>query len=194
MASQEEALQGAKAEEKQAAAEGENIVMELEHMIGFSTVRGGLAHDAANPNKYIHACGASLVIGHFHDPHNQTFLLGHDQFVECFTTSRSAKLMATGQGGKNSDICLWEYIAEAETYKLRHRFYMHDEDTKILALAFSDDERLLYSVGEGGSYLYDLVPIIKLFVWLLLSLISRTTPSSLTPLHSIRLYTLCLGC
>ena len=126
--------------------------MELEHMIGFSTVRGGLAHDAANPSKFIHACGASLVIGHFHDPHNQTFLLGHDQYIECFTSSRSAKLMATGQGGKNSDVCLWEYLEESETYKLRHRFYMHGEDTKILTLAFSDDERVLYSVGEDSTF------------------------------------------
>ena len=149
----QDVLGGAGAEEKQAAVVGEeNVVMELEHMIGFSTVKGGLAHDAVNPNKFIHACGASLVIGHFHDPHNQTFLLGHDQYIECFATSRSAKLMATGQGGKNSDICLWEYLEESETYKLRHRFYMHDEDTKILALAFSDDERILYSVGEGGCW------------------------------------------
>jgi len=125
--------------------------MELEHMIGFSPVPSGLIHHQS-PDKFLHACGASVVVADIVDAHNQTFLFGHDAFISCLASSPSGKYCATGQHGKpNSDICLWE-LNEEENFVLKHRFYMHQESSTIVSLSFSRDERLLYSIGSDSQF------------------------------------------
>ena len=62
------------------------------------------------------------------------------------------RYLASGQYGENADVLVWDF----ETKKLLYRFAEHDFGIKCLA--FSDDELLLSSVGDG-------VEDKRMFVW-----------------------------
>ena len=68
-----------------------------------------------------------------------------------WTTVASGRLLASGQIGPNSDVCIWD----AASGRLIHRLSEHDHG--IAAIAFSPDERLLVSVGFAEDE--------KIFVW-----------------------------
>jgi WD40 repeat protein len=65
--------------------------------------------------------------------------------------SKSGRLIATGQTGKNADVIVWDF----EQKSLIVRFSEHDHG--IMSLGFSDDERLLVTVGVQDDK--------KMFVW-----------------------------
>ncbi|KAF1788334.1 G-protein beta WD-40 repeat [Phytophthora cactorum] len=60
------------------------------------------------------------------------------------------RILASGERGRRADILVWDYSAR------RLAFRLSEHDAGVAALAFSDDERLLCSVGipEDGPRLY----------------------------------------
>jgi len=77
----------------------------------------------------------------FSDPHEQRFLRGHEAKLNCLTLSRRGTLLASGDSQENSDIVVWDFVTQSVLW----RFSEHDGGVGILS--FSDDERLLLSVG-----------------------------------------------
>jgi WD40 repeat protein len=77
----------------------------------------------------------------------------HAMLADEFKDGRYTRLLATGERGYDSDVCVWELATGA----VLHRFQEHDHG--IAALGFSDDERLLLSVGgeqDGLVLVWDL--------------------------------------
>lgn len=82
------------------------------------------------------------------------------------------RLLASGQFGENADVCVWDY----ESKKLLYRLSEHDFG--IVDLAFSDDERLLASVGDVADK--------KIFVWdMATGYINATVPQEPMPTQQI---------
>jgi len=91
------------------------------------------------------------------------------QHVMCLPQGR---LLASGQYGENADVCVWDY----QNKKLLYRFSEHDFG--IAALSFSDDERLLVSVGDVRDK--------KMFVWdLATGCINASTPMQPNPTNIV---------
>lgn len=127
------------------------MTIELEHAIGFAcAVPGGLRYHP-NGRDFVYTAGGCIVVGDFTDPHNQSFLRGHDANISCLAMSASGRFLASGQYGENADVVVWDFAKK----KLLYRFSEHDHG--IAAIAFSDDERLLVSVGDATDK--------KMFVW-----------------------------
>jgi WD40 repeat protein len=101
----------------------------------------------------ISAVGACAVVSDLLDPHAQSFLRGHAGALSAVALSPTARLLATGERGYDSDVCVWELASG----RVLHRLQEHDHG--ISALAFSDDERLLATVGaaqDGLILIWDL--------------------------------------
>ncbi|RLN91111.1 hypothetical protein BBJ28_00011668, partial [Nothophytophthora sp. Chile5] len=124
-------------------------VIELEHTIGFSAVPNAI-HYHPSGRDYVYPAGGSVLLTSFQDAHSQLFLRGHLGHVSCIAMSRSGRLLASGERGRSADVLVWDYAAR------RLLFRLSEHDAGIAALAFSDDERLLCSVGspEDGPRLY----------------------------------------
>ena len=114
--------------------------MELEHSIGFSGIQGGLYYHP-NGQHFVFSAGGTVVVQSFLDPHDQQFLAGHDGPITAMCMSKSGRYFASGQGGNNSDVIVWDF----ESRKMLFRLSEHDHGVKCLA--FSDDEILLCTVG-----------------------------------------------
>ena len=152
-------------------------IAEIEHAIGFNGgVPGALmvlppaccvfgmspasaAEAAPSPQggpgsiRVVSAAGSCAVVGDLLDPHAQVFLRGHSGSLSACALSPSSRLLATGERGYDSDVCVWDL----STGQVIHRFQEHDHG--IMALGFSDDERLLVSVGgeqDGLIVVWDL--------------------------------------
>ncbi|KAG3120702.1 hypothetical protein PI124_g1432 [Phytophthora idaei] len=123
--------------------------MELEHTIGFSAVPNAI-HYHPSGRDYVYPAGGSVLLTSFQDAHSQLFLRGHGDNVSCIAMSPSGRILASGERGKRADILVWDYSAR------RLAFRLSEHDAGVAALAFSDDERLLCSVGipEDGPRLY----------------------------------------
>ena len=103
--------------------------------------------------RFVTAVGSCAVVGDVMDPHTQVFLRGHVGALSALALSPTARLLATGERGFDSDVCVWDLATGA----VLHRFQEHDHG--IAALAFSDDERLLLSAGaeqDGLLLVWDL--------------------------------------
>ena len=126
----------------------------------------------------LRACSRLTVKSSLTDTHDQTFLRGHTDTVMVLQMSPSVrwqsspsspptrpahrtaprhvsqgKLLASGQAGTESDVLVWD----AESNELLYRLEEHDGG--VVDLAFSDDERLLASVGsasDGKLVIWDL--------------------------------------
>jgi len=120
----------------------EGTTIELEHAIGFSCMPAGL-HYHPTTSEFVYAAGGTIVVCDSKDPHNQVFLRGHDANISCLTMSKSGRYLASGQYGENADVLVWDFHSK----KLLYRFAEHDFG--IQCLAFSDDEMLLSTVGDG---------------------------------------------
>eukprot|EP00906_Rhabdomonas_costata_P031743 RCo044797 len=123
--------------------DGAGVVMELEHAIGFSPALRGGGGLVLHPNgrEFLYASGACVVVGDVQDPHNQSFLRGHDDDVTALAVSSTGRLVASGQRGANADVVVWDFEDR------RVRFRLDEHDHGIAAVALSEDERLLLSVG-----------------------------------------------
>ena len=103
--------------------------------------------------RVVSAAGSCAIVGDLLDHHAQVFLRGHTGAISACALSPSSRLLATGERGYDSDVCVWDL----STGQVIHRFQEHDHG--IMALAFSDDERLLVSVGaeqDGLTLIWDL--------------------------------------
>jgi WD40 repeat protein len=100
-------------------------------------------HYHPTTSEFVYAAGGTIVVCDSKDPHNQVFLRGHDSNISCLTMSKTGRYLASGQYGENADVLVWDF----ESKKLLYRFAEHDFG--IQCLAFSDDEMLLSTVGDG---------------------------------------------
>lgn len=125
-------------------------VIDLEHTIGFSANVPNAIHYHPSGQEYLYPSGGSILLTSFQDAHSQLFLRGHDAHITCLAMSTSGRLLASGERGKRADVLIWEYASK------RLLFRLSEHDAGIAALAFSDDERLLCSIGlpEDGPRLY----------------------------------------
>lgn len=125
--------------------------IELEHTIGFSAVPNAV-HFHPTANEYIYPSGGSILLTSFQDAHSQLFLRGHEAHITCIAMSRSGRLLASGERGKRADVLLWDYASKRLVFRLS------EHDAGIAAVAFSDDERLLCTIGvpeDGRLYIWD---------------------------------------
>ena len=102
--------------------EHSSAAIELEHAIGFSGLPTTLHYHPTSPH-FVYSAGGTVCVQSFLDPHDQTFLRGHDQDIVCMCMSKSGRWFATGQGGTDSDVCVWDF----ERRELRFRLAEHGE-------------------------------------------------------------------
>jgi WD40 repeat protein len=116
--------------------------IELEHAIGYScnVPRSVLFHP--NGTDYVYMSGGCVVIADTRDAHNQEFLRAHDSNITCLDISKSGQMIASGQEGENSDVCVWDF----KTRKLLHR--LNEHDVAVAAVQFSHDELMILTVGN----------------------------------------------
>ena len=74
------------------------------------------------------------MICDLNDPSNQIFLRGHDDDIVTIALSKPGNLIASGQVGINSDVCVWDF----KSRKLLYRLAEHDHG--VSSVAFTDDE------------------------------------------------------
>jgi len=123
--------------------------LELVHTIGWNPkVRGGLIRHPDQKN-YIRPSGSTVVVTSMTNPTQQTFLEGHLGAISALTASSQGKMVASGEEGDSSDVCVWDYESRQLQYRLKeHKF-------GVQSLAFSNDERFLATLGRDK----------KLIVW-----------------------------
>ena len=114
--------------------------MELEHAVGCSGARSSL-YAIPGTSQYISVVGGCVVISDFRDIHNQTFLRAHDDNISCIRASESGMLFATGQQGRNADLCVWS----TSSMSVVRRICEHDG--KVVACDISADDTMVASIG-----------------------------------------------
>jgi WD40 repeat protein len=125
-------------------------VLEIDHTIGFATSPNCLHYHPSGEN-YLYCSGWKIGIGHLTDSHNQRFVRNHDDAVTCLTLSQSGRTFASGQRGENCNI----YVCDYDSGEIIFSFEEHDSSVRYLA--FSQDERLLVSIGDDNDG--------KLIIW-----------------------------
>lgn len=127
--------------------------LELEHAIGCNTTFQSAAHVLPGRHEFISSVGGCVVISSITDQHTQTFLTPkHDDFVTCLAVSPCGQLAASGQGGQNADVILWDMLSR----QLKFRFQEHDYG--VSTLCFTHDSKYLVSCGcenDGRVLVYD---------------------------------------
>lgn len=117
--------------------------IEMEHCIAYSgCVRNSIYCHPQIPNKMVYVAGSSTILADMDDYHDQVFFRGHDDLISSIAYSISGNIFATGQYGVNADVLVWD----VQTNQIVYRFCEHDWG--VSALSFSDDERLLCSIGD----------------------------------------------
>jgi len=117
--------------------------MELAHAIGFNGASTEPLHLLGN-GMYAYASGGCVVIASLSDSNAQSFLRGHDDHIQCLAVSSSGRLIASGQGGHNSDVIVWDVDSKSRIYTLQ------EHDNGVAHVAFSEDERFLCTVGVAS--------------------------------------------
>eukprot|EP00446_Apocalathium_sp_SHHI-4_P042893 CAMPEP_0177326478 /NCGR_PEP_ID=MMETSP0368-20130122/18364_1 /TAXON_ID=447022 ORGANISM="Scrippsiella hangoei-like, Strain SHHI-4" /NCGR_SAMPLE_ID=MMETSP0368 /ASSEMBLY_ACC=CAM_ASM_000363 /LENGTH=612 /DNA_ID=CAMNT_0018786447 /DNA_START=51 /DNA_END=1889 /DNA_ORIENTATION=+ len=126
--------------------------IELEHAIGCNVGFKSICHFHPNGNHYVKAVGGVVIVGDLSDPHEQTFLHGHDDFITCLAVSNDGRLAASGQQGQNADVILWDLNSRRQLYCFQ------EQDHGIDCLCFSFDDRYLFSAGmatDARVFVYD---------------------------------------
>ena len=126
-------------------------IVELDHAIGFSGKVNNSVFLHPNSKNYVSIAGSSIVSGDLNDPHSQHFLAAHDDLITCISMSNNGNLIASGQGGDNSDVVIWDFNSKRAMYRLS------EHDYAVANLCFSHDDRLLISAGNSLDG--------KLFIW-----------------------------
>jgi len=130
------------------------VTIELEHAIGFSGLSLSPLHMlGTDGSSYAYATGGCVVLGDLSDPHKQHFLRGHDDHISCLAVSKSGRLIASGQHGRDADVIVWDVEARAPVFRLQ------EHDSGVAVVAFSEDERFLVTVGvvsDGKMVVWDL--------------------------------------
>ena len=76
--------------------------------------------------------GAAVCINDLNDPHQQSFLRGHDDSISCLTLSKTGRLLASGQKGRNSDVCVWDFNSRTLKFRSGGRIISIEEDLKVI--------------------------------------------------------------
>ena len=71
-------------------------ILELEHAIGYSGKIVQSVYLHPNGKDFIYIAGGCIVICDLADPHQQTFLRGHDNQITCLAVSSLGSLLASG--------------------------------------------------------------------------------------------------
>lgn len=128
------------------------MTLELEHAVGCNVEFKAICHLHPNGKDYVKAVGGVVIVGDLSDPHEQSFLKGHDDFVTCVAVSNRGHLAASGQQGANADVILWDL--ETKTQK----FCFQEQDHGIDCICFSHDDRFLVACSDavnGQLFVYD---------------------------------------
>jgi cilia- and flagella-associated protein 52 len=121
------------------------MALDFEHFIGLNPIKGGaLFHP--NGQHYLSAAGGNVVISDLMDSNKQEFLRGHDDNITALTVSKNGTFVASGQGGTDSNVIVWDF----ETRKILYTIEEHDY--AIQSLAFSDDEKILATLGSSEDH------------------------------------------
>jgi len=116
--------------------------IELEHAIGCNVEFRNICHFSPGGKDYVKAVGGVVLVGDLSNPHEQAFLQGHDDFITCLAVSHGGHLCASGSQGANSDVILWDLASKRQIYK------WEEQDHGIDCVAFSHDDRFVYSCGD----------------------------------------------
>lgn len=95
--------------------------------------------------------GESILVSDLDNEHPQRMIRGHDDLITCLASSHHSGLIASGQVGNNSDVLVWD-MASGDI-----RFRLSEHDYEISVVEFSDDDRLMLSIGNFMDN--------KLFIW-----------------------------
>ena len=146
--------------------------MELEHSIGFTGEVNSSVHIHRNGTDLVMVSGGCILISDVNDPHNQSFLRGHDDLITCLALSPSGNLIASGQQGEHADVIIWDFTTKELVYRLA------EHDHAINHVAFSHDSRLLLSIGDLQDH--------KMFFWdMSTGYIVTSVPAHPNPLHAV---------
>ena len=124
--------------------------LDFEHFIGINATPGG-AQFHPNGRDYVFPAGGNVIIGDLTDPHKQDFLRAHNDSVTTVAVSPLGSLVASGQKGEDSNVCVWDF----QEKKVLYTFEEHDFG--IQSLAFSHDEKVLATLGFSEDH--------KLLIW-----------------------------
>jgi WD40 repeat protein len=126
-------------------------LMQLQHTIGFNSAIKNSLYIHPNNTNYIYIVGSIIIVAEMNDPNKQERLIGHDDYITSIALSYSGDLIATGQKGENSDVLVWDFNLR------KRKFMLSEHDYEVTCLAFSKDEKLLFSCGN----IYDK----NIFIW-----------------------------
>lgn len=142
-----------------ADAGGDQSLLELEHVIGYTGKAPASVHwDPNSPLSVFYSMGTMIVrhsdIG---DPHMQEFMRGHDEEISALAVSPSGKLLASGQHGstmqkgEEAPVLVWDVESKRVLYELLGIRGV------VTSVTFSTDDRFLCATGsQGPLYIWDM--------------------------------------
>lgn len=154
-----------------AATEDSGVALELQHVIGFAgDIWTGLQTIAPSRESRIPTmafpAGSCVVLEAADGKGEQTMLRGHSAPVACLAASPIPGVLASGGSELQPDVVVWDTrrsgassssAASSSTGEVLYRFEEHDH--ALACLAFSDDGRVLATVGghaDGTVLFWDL--------------------------------------
>ena len=76
--------------------QAQNDILDLEHAIGYSGRIVRSVHIHPNNRDLVYIAGGCIVVCDMNDPHQQSFLRGHDDQISCLAISHGGALLASG--------------------------------------------------------------------------------------------------
>ncbi|KAJ6229617.1 echinoderm microtubule-associated protein-like elp-1 [Anaeramoeba flamelloides] len=129
------------------------IDLELEYVYGYRGWEGrNNIHFTKSGEVAYFAAKIGIVLNL--EKNTQKFFFGHDNEITCIMIHPSGNIVATGQNGDNSKICIWDTdnCSLITTFNVQHK-------GGVVYLAFSNDGKKLISIGSDDDHtinLYDL--------------------------------------
>ncbi|KAM9015938.1 WD repeat-containing protein 90 isoform 1-T1 [Ara ararauna] len=120
-------------------------VLKLKAVIGYNG--NGRGNMVWNPDTgfFAYTCGCIIVVEDLHSG-SQNHWLGHAEEISTLTVSHDAQVLASASGKRNGDshcqICIWNIPDGLCTASLFHH------ETQVQAMAFSQDDRFLVTLGD----------------------------------------------
>jgi WD40 repeat protein len=118
------------------------MALELSVFRGFTPIHPPCFFVSPVDKCYIYSYATFVVVES--PSREQQFIRGPQENITCMDVSPKGRMIAAGECGVRSDVFVWRYSDKS----LLFRFCEHDGG--ILCLAFSQDERMLATLGEEG--------------------------------------------